>query len=143
MMPNTLHVQCLNCGEFALTGNHADPDSALGPGCRCCTIVHDHGPDCPEDCAQVHDHAAAANACTGKHEGRPCPHDPENCPVLGGGHTAPTGDPADPSGHMVRGTCPGGHCGKGVDGCTVCRPLTITALPGAVGTLQPFTGTGG
>lgn len=31
--------------------------------------------------------------------------------------------------------CPGGHgtsCGPGVDGCTVCRPLTIVALPDTV-----------
>jgi len=32
--------------------------------------------------------------------------------------------------------CPGGHpdgrCGYGVDGCTVCHPLTITVIPGSV-----------
>jgi hypothetical protein len=145
-MPNTLHVQCPGCREFALTGNHADPDSALDGQCRCCTADHDHaaaaracpGAPCPRD------HDPAETGCPGVHAGavsihagEPCPFPPGECPVYGGGHTAPTGDPADPSGYMVTGNCPGGHCGKGVKGCTVCRPLTITALKGSFGTLQP------
>jgi hypothetical protein len=68
---------------------------------------------CPED----HDHDAAANSCdgiTGAHDGQPCPKD-RLCTVY-----TPAGDP-----------CPGGHCAKGVSGCSVCRPLVITAMPGS------------
>ena len=75
-----------------------------------------HSPDaaikcncCPED----HDHAANANACQGDHDACSTP---ENCGVF--------------QGAMGDGSCPGGHCGLGVDGCTVCRPITITVLPG-------------
>jgi hypothetical protein len=70
-------------------------------------------------CPQAHHHGQAANACPGGHG--PCP-TPDHCPV----HNAP-------------GPCPGGHCGLGVPGCTVCRPVTITALSGTA-TLTAATG---
>ena len=133
-MAYDLHVQCTNCGEFKLTDNHANPDSALTcrPGAGCCAQVHDHDATCAPDCAQIHDHAAAANACPGGHDAEPCPFDPDNCPVFAGG----TGS----HGPTNVGHCPGGHCGKDVKGCTVCRPVTITGLRGLIGTLQPFGG---
>lgn len=123
----TLHVQCLNCGAFELTSDHGDPDGALDGKCFCCPHGH-AGSGCRE----------SANACKG-HPGEPCPYPPLECPVFGGGHTAPTGNPADPSGYMVKGQCPGGHCGKGVAGCGKCRPVAITALKGSFGTLRPFS----
>lgn len=63
-MADTLHVQCGN-GHWAITGNHADPDSGL---------------ECP----------AESECCTEPHS----------------------------------------HAGQG------CRPVTITALAGAIGTMQ-------
>lgn len=86
-------VKCNQCDANAtLTGPMKDPDGAVVCGC------------CPED----HDHAAAANACPGGHDGQPCPL---------------------PAGACSAGeACQGGHCGLGVAGCTVCRPVTITAL---------------
>lgn len=74
---SNLHVQCSN-GHWALTGNHADPDSALicPPGSGCCE--------------EPHSHAAAAKACPGRHDDEPCP-DKGACRVnpggtCGGGH---------------------------------------------------------
>ncbi len=93
-------------------------------GCSKVAFAQDHQnpnaaltcPCCPED----HDHDAAANACTGGHETAECPAGP-GCLVL----TAAGED------------CPGGHCAKGVDGCTVCRPVTITIPPGSGPVLSP------
>jgi hypothetical protein len=65
-------------------------------------------------CPQPHHHGQAANACPRGHEGQPCP-------VPDGGRGCPATPPGQP--------CPGGHCGLGVPGCTVCRPLVIVALP--------------
>lgn len=62
-------------------------------------------------CPQAHDHAAAANACPRGHEGQPCPHPEGKCTAVPAGQA-----------------CPGGHCGLGVAGCTVCRPVTVIAL---------------
>lgn len=42
--------------------------------------------------------------------------------------------PEDHNHDEAANACPGDHkgdCGLGVDGCTVCRPLTITFLGGA------------
>jgi hypothetical protein len=121
-----LLVECKGCGAVAATNDHANPDRVINCGC------------CPID----HDHAAAANACPGGHDGQPCPHDAGACPMWKGvqaavasaGHTpekvAQTlGVPVE----VLQGDCPGGHCAKGVDGCTVCRPLTITLLAPADG----------
>jgi hypothetical protein len=82
----------------------ADLDAALQctPGAGCCALPHHHG--------------QAANSCPGaglNHRGAPCPDvNPAACQAV-----TPPGEP-----------CPGGHCGKGVDGCTACRPLTVTVL---------------
>lgn len=61
-------------------------------------------PCCPVD----HAHGEAANACPGGHG--ECTLD--KCSVL-----TPEGV-----------ACPGGHCGKGIQGCTSCRPLRITLI---------------
>lgn len=100
-----LHIQCNQCGKWSVFGAEAgaDPDAALE--CACCTKPHHHG--------------RAANACPGaggSHAGAPCPA-PDTCIAV-----TPLGE-----------DCPGEHCGLGVDGCTVCRPITITLLAAPVG----------
>jgi len=111
--------------------SHADPDAMV----RC--------PPGAAQCCQVdHDHAAAANACPGGHGA--CP-EPETC-RLWKGAIADAFHPQFTGGHpLFEGTepppCPGGHCHKDIDGCTVCRPLIITMLPG--GTTVALAGTGG
>jgi hypothetical protein len=47
---------------------------------------------------------------------------PAHLVFSGGGGRALASEPLE---------CPGGHCGVGVKDCTVCRPVTITMLPGA------------
>jgi len=90
-------VTCKKCGANTLiTGG--DPDVALS--CRCCPKDHHHG--------------VAANACPGADLNHPdvvCSHPDggQACNVV-----TPLGS-----------NCPGGHCGAGVDGCTVCRPVNI------------------
>lgn len=64
--------------------------------CACCPVDHNHGD--------------AANECAREHAGVPCSHpDPLACTYL-----SPAGE-----------QCPGGHCGLGVPGCTVCRPIAL------------------
>jgi hypothetical protein len=100
-------------------------------------------------CEQQHDHDAAANACPGNHG--PCS-DPAACPLWVSvknhytamkaafedeygplGSVNPESLPDQALGHAIHllavppDECPGGHCMKGVDGCTVCRPVTIRA----------------
>jgi hypothetical protein len=89
---------------------------------------------CPPDagcCAEDHSHDTAANSCPdiglpfGERHGKAaCPEPPGGCKLWrnmnpGGGTTGP-------------GPCPGGHCHKDIEDCTVCRHLTITVLPGSV-----------
>ena len=124
-----LHIQCNGCRTSAYVD------------CACATIGHDpavsgHHPQCqmadlgatvtcPRDSGccdgSAHpgiSHDAAANACPEVHEGHACAHpDPAACPVW-------ANTPGD-------GACPGGHHGKGVRDCTVCRPVTITVMPGS------------
>jgi len=112
--------QRLRCGKQDCP--HQDPDAAfdtLAPGCSCCTQDHHHG--------------QAAGACQGGHG--PCP-TPDDCPVWQGMQPHLDGSPVRDT---SAGPCPGGHCGAGVDGCTVCRPLKITVLPGSA-QLHPVTG---
>lgn len=90
-------VICKQCGANTLIPG-GDPDVQLS--CKCCPLDHHHG--------------LAAGACPGSgvnHAGADCTHPAGGrvCNVV-----TPEGDP-----------CPGGHCGLGVDGCTVCRPVTI------------------
>jgi hypothetical protein len=83
------------------------------PGSACCQVQHDHD--------------AAGNACEGGHT--VCP-EPATCQLWAAVLTHPgTPDEAPDS-------CPGGHCGAGVPGCAVCRPITIIVPPGHVGGLK-------
>lgn len=89
-------VQCKQCLATASVPDGVDPHTMTW--CQCCTIEHHHG--------------QAAESCSGNngvgHEGAPCTFpNPRACTVV----TPPGED------------CPGGHCGVGVDGCTVCRPI--------------------
>jgi hypothetical protein len=116
-----LHVECHGCRTSAYTENHADPDAELTcpPGSGCCEEDHHHG--------------NAGAACPGGHGACPTP---DRCPVwLGMQPHLEGGNVRDAS----AGPCPGGHCGPGVDGCTVCRPLKITVMPGSV-TMHRATG---
>lgn len=102
-----LHVQCKRCDAFALTNNHGNPDSALS--CGCCTIEHSHGPKvCPN--AEKHN--------------EPCK-TPTECDVHHGYLYKADGTGAEPANE---GDCPGGHCGLGVKGCVVCRPVHLTLM---------------
>jgi hypothetical protein len=141
------HVECKRCHSWATADCSCPPELAdlpfHLPGCK----LNDMGAvvTCPPGsgcCQLAHSHDAAAMACpglTGAHAGQPCPHpDPVLCPthisstspaagtpahqvLLGGGGRALVSEPLE---------CPGGHCGPGVKDCTVCRPVTITMLPG-------------
>jgi hypothetical protein len=106
----------------------AEATGAHHPGCQLASIganvVCPPGSDC---CQQDHDHDAAASACPGGHEGAACP-EPGSCPVW----ASATADARHPAySGEAPGDCPGGHCHKDVDGCTVCRPLIITAAGSA------------
>lgn len=102
--PVVLRVTCTGCGSEALVTDAADPDGAFDAhpdtDCRCCSGESHPGLS----------HAEATKACPMGHEDKACGIGPD-CQV----HT-PAGE-----------DCPGGHCGPGVDGCTVCRPLIIFA----------------
>lgn len=92
----TKRIQCMQCLTVAEIPSEADPHAVQI--CGCCTIDHHHG--------------EAAAACPGNdgigHPGEPCPQpNPASCTRV-----TPAGK-----------DCPGGHCGVGVAGCTVCRPL--------------------
>lgn len=104
--PIMKRIQCKQCFAEAQITPETDPHTVNI--CGCCTIDHHHG--------------EAAAACPGNggtgHPGEDCPHpNPDACTVV-----TPSGIP-----------CPGGHCGIGVSGCTVCRPLVHFA---EVGDLQ-------
>jgi hypothetical protein len=131
------HVECKACGTSAYVdcvcptighnpaaaGVHAlaCPMSDLGatvtcpPGSPCCD-----GSSHPD---QSHDEHA--NSCPRGHGACAVP---DACPVwsseqAGTRHPLYEGEPPGP--------CPGGHCAPGAAGCTVCRPVTITVMPGA------------
>lgn len=109
-----IRVECLNCRTAAYIEDGADPDAALAcpPGSGCCEQDHHHG--------------QAATSCPGGHGA--CP-SPDNCPV----HLGMQPHLDDSNGRDTSaGPCPGGHCGLGVDGCTVCRPLRIEIPAGSV-----------
>jgi hypothetical protein len=98
------HLHCPKCGAWAVVPDLRDPDAALQ--CSCCPLDHHHG--------------QAASSCPGITAGHPgvaCHRvDHENCQLR-----TPLGEP-----------CPGGHCTPGDPDCRVCRPITITPLPGAI-----------
>ncbi len=107
-------LQCDGCRASTVVSCTCPPGSREHvPGCALTDIGANlacvPGAGC---CAEDHSHDEAANACPGGHEGQKCP-DPGTCGVTEGDG------------------CAGGHCGKGVPGCTVCRPITIAMLPGS------------
>jgi hypothetical protein len=101
-----MQVQCKQCLAMNDIPEGTDPHTLTW--CRCCTQGHHHG--------------EAAASCPGNdgvgHPGEPCPQpNPAACTVM-----------APPDGELdADWTCPGGHCGVGVAGCTVCRPLVFFA----------------
>jgi hypothetical protein len=108
-------LQCNGCGTATVTADARDPDAAVvcPPESDCCKTDHHHG---------------EAAACAGGHAACPTPDD---CPVFGDQHQPEPDEPGAPA--PARIPCPGGHCGPGVAGCNVCRPITITALAGSLG----------
>jgi hypothetical protein len=136
-----LHIECLGCHKSAYLEcemvpvadgrmscgradcAHLDPDAAFDAAadCSCCTAGHHHGLN--------------ANSCAGGHD--PCP-SPGDCPVWLGMQPHRENSPLRDT---SAGSCPGGHCGPGVPGCGVCRPLKITVMPGSV-TVRPAGGVG-
>ena len=106
------HVQCKQCGAWTTTPDVSDVGALKMCGC----------------CAEDHDHDETANACPSAnigHQGVTCPEpDPVNqC------HVTPAGE-----------DCPGGHCHVSLPDCTVCRPVTITLMPGSVAVPAVITG---
>jgi len=125
-----LILLCKGCGTTATVDCACPPELADLPvhGGEC--LLND--PDSAHDCACCdgagHDgqsHGAAAAACPGGHGACPAP---DTCEVWAG-VTANTRHPLYDG--PPPGPCPGGHCGLGVDGCAVCRPLTIIAPAGS------------
>jgi hypothetical protein len=111
-------------GEHQAGCSHADIDALV----RCTP-----GSDC---CSQDHDHAAAANACPGGHDGAACPEAAGKCRVWRGAIMDAFHPGYEPGTHpLFEGKdippCPGGHCHPDIPDCTVCRPLIITMLPGS------------
>lgn len=135
-----LRIECLGCH----TSGYAD--------CGCPEVGHNpmatmaHHPVCAmadlgavvvcppgSDCCDGSEHPGLSHdqqamACTQGHTGS-CAEAPGDCKVW---HNA-TADYRHPlyEGEPP-GDCPGGHCGVGVDGCTVCRPVHIEVMPGTV-----------
>ena len=112
------HVLCSASGTSGFTEDGSAFYAAIScpPGSGCCEVDH--------DCE------AAANSCPGGHGACPTP---SNCKVwLGMQPHLADSNIRDTS----AGQCPGMHCGLGVAGCTVCHPLTITAIPGSVSLQQ-------
>jgi hypothetical protein len=145
-------VTCQGCGTQTFLECSCPPGHAANVGQHhpeCSHYSLDASITCPPGsgcCAEDHDHAAAADACPGGHD-EPCP-EPGTCRVWQAA-TADARHPAYAGGHPLLGAehqagdpvpdCPGGHCHKDVKGCTVCRPLTITVLPGSAA-IQPVAG---
>lgn len=136
----TLHVQCPGCltqayigctcpeGFTLQFGRHYPECAMAGPDAQ---VTCDPASTHPNCCHIEHDHAAAANSCPEDHSADPCPHPAGGCKVWHGA-TADTRHPQYRG--SPPGNCPGGHHGKGVRGCTVCRPLILT-MPGAAPTV--------
>lgn len=120
-MPNR-QVQCKQCLATASVPDGIDPHTMTW--CSCCTQDHHHG--------------QAAENCPGNnalgHPGAPCSHpNPRACTVVSQPVPLPDGSepPPDIAGVRPAGEdCPGGHCGAGVPGCTVCRPIIHFATAG-------------
>jgi hypothetical protein len=99
-----MRVGCRQCGAVIDLPPLADPHATTW--CGCCTRPHHHGRNAA---------ACPGNNGTG-HPGEPCPEmTPSRCTVI-----TPAGE-----------DCPGGHCGAGVTGCTVCRPVIHFPVAGS------------
>jgi hypothetical protein len=133
-----LTLICKGCGTVAYADcscpDGYDPHTAGHlPGCAMGDLdgqVVCTGSGC---CQEDHDHAATANACPAKggHPAGSCPN-PSSCELW----TNVRSHHEDPDADGLPVSCPGGHCGFGVPGCTVCRPITIIVPPGHVGALK-------
>lgn len=134
-----LRIQCQGCSTAAYVD------------CMCPALGHNpaaagvHHPDCGmndlgaavtcppgSDCCDGSDHPDQshdqhASSCTADHSEHACP-DKAACATWAG-ITADTRHP-DYDGEAP-GDCPGGHCGQGVQDCTVCRPVAIEIMPGS------------
>lgn len=118
-------IQCNQCLKVEVVPPGVDPHTITW--CECCTIKNPNG--------TPHHHGQAAASCSGNggvgHPEEPCPHpNPAVCAVV----SRPV-HPDDPTDHpgptrTMGDPCPGGHCGVGVNGCTVCRPVTHFAEAG-------------
>lgn len=146
----TAMVPCTCPPEMADLPFHApgcptgDPDAQLicAPGSSCCADSHGGL-----------SHGKWASTCPGgsfNHPGEPCPA-PDTCGVWHGMARAVADlDPGNPQhmavkaeleamyGRPVAGPCPGGHCARGVAGCRVCRPITVSWIGGGV-RMRPVT----
>jgi len=136
-----LHVQCPGCMESSYIecgcpAGHPDNVGRHHPSCALSNIDMTVGCGC---CPDGHDHGAAARGCPGDHEWENCPEEKGEC-RLWDEVTAEARHPSYRGGHPLLGPehrpgddippCPGGHCHKDTPGCTVCRPLIITVMPG-------------
>jgi hypothetical protein len=147
-----LLLQCNGCGatttvdcscppEFADLPLHVpgcgmedlDAQVACKPGAGCCDGSAHPGTS----------HGRAASACARDHSADPCP-EPSTCPGWAGmvrdvaqlnpdnpAHQAIRAELEARYGRPITGDCPGGHCHKDIDGCAVCRPITVTLLAGS------------
>ena len=121
-----MKIQCNQC--LAMTDLPPGADPHASTWCDCCTIRDDSG--------EIHHHGRAAESCPGNngigHPGEPCDHpNPAVCamvsrPMRPGEVSANPAAPVREHGEP----CPGGHCGAGVSGCAVCRPVTHFPVTG-------------
>lgn len=129
-----IQVQCPGCLAQVFLECTCPPGYPAASGAHQAGCTHgniDAMVRCPDPaasgcCPEPHDHGAAGNACPGNHDGAPCP-EPVTCRTWKS-QNADAFHPAYDG--PAPGPCPGGHCHKDTDGCTVCRPLIITVLPG-------------
>ena len=115
-----LHVSCDGCSTWSIVDCTCPPGIG-GHFVGCPYVSLDAHLKCPpgSDCCQEdHDHGAMANSCHGDHPDMACPKDAGRCKVWE--NTEGDGD------------CPGGHCSVEDPDCAVCRPLTVTVMPGSV-----------
>jgi hypothetical protein len=133
-----LRIECQGCHTSAYadctcaaSGRRPDLAGAHTPGCPLSDLGAQVTCRPGFDCCDGSDHPdvshdAAANACPGGHDDAACP-EPKTCKTWAG-MTADTRHPqyeGEPPGD-----CPGGHCHKDLDGCTVCRPVSVEVMPG-------------